>query len=100
MQRAYNFSKKYLIWAFLSLTLIYFVYHTYNGERGLIARDTLSKEYKTLLKSHQEIQQRRIRLEQKVTSLGAGNGQIDADLLNEHAKRLGYISQNEFMITD
>lgn len=93
-------SSKRLLIGFLILVLSYFVYHIYHGERGLIAKDSLEKEYAILQKTHNELIEKREKLENKINSLGAGDGQIDPDLLNEHAKKMGYIAPDEIMITD
>jgi cell division protein FtsB len=86
--------------AFIVLVLSYFIYHIYHGERGLIAQETLQSEYTELQKTYHTLHQQRLRLENKINSLGAGDGQIDPDLLVEHAKKLGYIAPDEIMITE
>jgi cell division protein FtsB len=93
-------SPKKNLFGFITLILCYFIYHIYHGERGLIAQESLEKEYAVLQKTHKELVAKRLRLENKINSLGAGDGQIDPDLLSEHAKKMGYIAPDEIMITD
>jgi cell division protein FtsB len=100
MKDTFFLSKKHLIWLFAVFILSYFMYHTYHGKRGLIAQERLTLEYASLKKNYTELHQERMRLENKITSLGAGDGQIDPDLLTEHAKKLGYIFPDEIMITE
>lgn len=91
---------KIIFFAFIALILSYFMYHIYHGDRGLIAQESLEKEYALLKETHQKLQEKRLKLENKINSLGVGDGQIDRDLLDEHAKKMGYIAPDEIMITD
>ena len=93
-------SAKKIVIVFMAFILIYFIYHIYHGERGLIAQKTLKSEYAQLQKTYRSLHQERLRLENKINSLGAGDGGIDKDLLVEHAKKLGYIAPDEIMITE
>lgn len=100
MISGYHISTKQMILGFLFFILAYFIYHTYHGERGLIAKEQLEQEYAVLSKTFEKVHQERLYLENKITSLGAGDGSIDPDLLTEHAKRMGYIYPDEILITD
>ncbi|MFT6071963.1 MAG: cell division protein FtsB [Alphaproteobacteria bacterium] len=93
-------SAKHMVWLFALFIFSYFIYHTYHGERGLIAQESLTKELQTLSKTHKILNQERLSLENKITSLGAGDGQIDPDLLGEYAKKIGYIMPDEILITE
>lgn len=90
----------YLLRSLILLVLAYFIYHIYHGDRGLISQEALRQEHHKLSKIHQNLKEKRIHLENKITSLGAGDGQIDPDLLSEYAKRMGYIMPNEVLITE
>jgi len=92
--------RRYFVHSFIVLFLGYFVYHTYHGERGLIAQKALKSEYAALKIEHKALKKQRISLENKITSLGAGDGQIDSDLLDEYAKKMGYIRPNEILIAN
>lgn len=100
MTYRYFLSTKYAVWFFIFIILGYFIYQIYHGERGLIAERALEVEYAELKDIYKKIHQDRMSLENKINSLGAGDGQIDADLLEENAKKLGYIAADEIMITD
>ncbi len=100
MNYLYFLSKRHIIWLFAVFVFGYFLYHTYHGKRGLIAQERLTLEYASLEKTYTKLHAKRMRLENKITSLGAGDGQIDPDLLTEHAKKQGYIFPDEIMITE
>lgn len=100
MNHLYFSSKRHLVWLFAMVVFSYFLYHTYHGKRGLIAQERLRVEYAALEKTYKKLHDTRMQLENKITSLGAGDGQIDPDLLTEHAKKQGYIFPDEIMITD
>lgn len=93
-------STKHIGWLVALLIFCYFIYHTYHGERGLIAQEALEAEYANLHKTYKKLHTERIGLENKITSLGAGTGEIDRDLLSENAKKQGYIFPDEILITD
>ena len=89
-----------LLLGFSVPVIIYFIYHAYHGERGLIAHEQLSIELATLKETYSHLHNKRVNLEAKISSLGAGDGQIDPDLLTEHARELGYVFPDEIMVTE
>ncbi len=93
-------SLKTVSWLLTAVTFSYFIYHTYHGERGLIAQKGLLEELADLQKTYQTLHAERTQLSEKIKGLGAGNAQIDADLLAEYTRNLGYAYPDEIMIVD
>lgn len=74
--------------------LAYFVYHILSGERGLLSYMHLSSELKEKQQILQSLISERELLEKKVELMG--NGNIDADTLDELAREnLGLIGEGE-----
>ena len=82
----------------LSLVVLFFGYHIFSGERGLLARPeldrkiALAKERLSLLNKHRDYLTHRIGLLQ--------SDSVDADLLEEKARdTLGLFGPNDVIIT-
>ncbi|MEM6603023.1 MAG: septum formation initiator family protein [Pseudomonadota bacterium] len=90
----------YILYASYFLIMSYFVFHIYNGERGLFARERLSAEINILQDKYEEIQAKRLKLEWKINNLGSGQGYVDPDLLSEYMRDLGYVRQDEILLLE
>lgn len=82
------------------LVISYFIFHIYQGERGLYARDKLAVKIESLEKELAEITQKRKKLEWKINHLGSGRGTVDPDLLLEHMRDLGYVRADEILLVE
>lgn len=78
----------------LFLITIYFIFHSFSGDRGVFAYMKLSSKLKEQTTTLNELLSERDALQRKVDLLHPKN--LDLDLLDEIARRdLGLISQTE-----
>jgi len=83
-----------MIWAFIIVIVIYALYHSLNGERGLFAFLRLKKQIEISQAQLEAIHSQRLKYERNVKLLR--NESIDLDLLDEQARRLlGYADKDE-----
>jgi cell division protein FtsB len=95
---AVRYRTTFMITFFLGAILVYFFYHIWHGERGLIAKEHLEKElsqYKTELAS---ITAERQNIYNKIKRLGSGGGMVDKDLLTEYLEKMGYTHPDDLMV--
>ncbi|MBA8667215.1 septum formation initiator family protein [Holosporaceae bacterium 'Namur'] len=79
------------------LLVIYFIYHSLNGERGIFAYRRLSKELEIKRSTLASLTTEKSRLENKVGLIG--KDKVDLDMLDELARRkLGLAGKNDIMI--
>lgn len=90
-------SENILLISIIILLFIYFVYHTINGDRGVLISFKLSEELQEKTKRLEEITKEKMLLEQKVHLLSPDS--LDLDLLDEIArKKLGLVGKDEVVI--
>ena len=83
--------------ALFIVTLVYFGYHTFEGDHGLLSLRDLNKEMTELEQKAAEVEARKAALETKVANLRRDN--LDLDLLDERARDvLGFHEPNEIII--
>lgn len=90
--------KQKSIWLTLTLTslILYFIYHSLSGERGIISLVKLRNTYSTLQEKLEKIRGERLNIEHKVNLLRSKS--LDLDLLEERAKKiLSYSKDNEII---
>ena len=88
------FKSQNIVDAFLILVLIYFIYNTIVGNRGLFSYISLNQEIPAAQKTLSTLQKEREIIENKIQLLTSDN--IDTDFLDELARRdLGLINENE-----
>ncbi len=88
-----------LINTLLSLLLIYFVFHSFYGNRGIIAYFTLSQRLQKSYSELESLRAERVELEHKVKLLRPES--LDQDMLDQEARRiLGIASPKEQVFTD
>jgi cell division protein FtsB len=86
-----------LIILIIILLFVYFVYHTINGERGVLVAFRLSHDLQEQSRKLEKITQERMVLDKRVKSLNSAS--LDLDLLDEIArKNLGLIGKDEFVL--
>lgn len=90
----------FMVLGFFVLMVSYFIFHIYHGERGLYAKETLEKRIAVLTDELTSLQTKRQGLERKIKNLGGGKGMVDADLLSEHMRDLGYVRSDEIMLLE
>lgn len=94
-----NNRKRLLINTLLSLLLIYFVFHSFYGNRGIIAYFTLSQKLQKSYSELESLRAERVELEHKVKLLRPES--LDQDMLDQEARRvLGIASSKEQVFTD
>ena len=94
-----NNYKRLLINTTLSLLLIYFVFHSFYGNRGIIAYFTLSQKLQKSYSELEGLRAERVELEHKVKLLRPES--LDQDMLDQEARRvLGIASPKEQVFTD
>lgn len=94
-----NNYKRLLINTILSLSLIYFVFHSFYGNRGIIAYFTLSQKLQKSYSELESLRAERVELEHKVKLLRPES--LDQDMLDQEARRvLGIASPKEQVFTD
>jgi cell division protein FtsB len=86
-----NSKKNNIINILLVFLLIYLVFHTIYGNRGIVAYYTLNKEVSKLSNQADDVFFKRILLEKQVKDLNAKN--IDKDLIDEYARKLLLLSE-------
>ncbi len=87
-------SKKLIFNGFLFLLLIYFVYHSFYGNKGIIAYFSLNQQLETAYISLESVRDERIELEHRVKLLRPDS--LDKDMLDQEARRvLGVAMPNE-----
>lgn len=86
---------KNLSLTFTSLLLIlYFIYHSFSGDRGIFVYLKLKAQYEELQNELELVRSQRLDLEHKVNLLQ--NNSLDLDILEEQVKaNLGYVKENE-----
>lgn len=90
-------SKAIVLNIFLILMISYFVYHSFNGQRGLFAYLSLKKELSEKNLELQKLKDERIALEHKVQLINPRT--LDLDMLDEIARNsMGLISSDEKVI--
>lgn len=94
-----NNHKRLLINSLLSLLLIYFIFHSFYGNRGIIAYFTLSQKLEKSYSELESLRAERVELEHKVKLLRPES--LDQDMLDQEARRvLGIASPKEKVFTD
>jgi cell division protein FtsB len=94
-----NNYKRLLINTILSLLLIYFVFHSFYGNRGIISYFTLSQKLQKSYSELESLRAERVELEHKVKLLRPES--LDQDMLDQEARRvLGIASPKEQVFTD
>ena len=77
----------------------YFLYHTVNGERGVLRYMLLKKEIAQAEKIAESYHKQKLKLEDKVRLLSSSS--LDLDMLEERAREvLNFASEDEFIILD
>lgn len=78
----------------MSFLILYFIYHSFSGERGVFVYLKLGTQYKELQNELESTRAERLAIEHKVNLLQ--NNSLDLDLLEEQAKSvLSYAKENE-----
>ena len=95
-----KYSNSFLIYAVSLLVLMYFIFHIFHGARGLYAEKNLDIDIKSLEVQLADLQKTRTNLEWKIKNLGGGNGRVDADLLSEYMRNLGYVKSDEVLLLE
>jgi cell division protein FtsB len=91
--------KRLIINLLLSLLLVYFVFHSFYGNRGIIAYFTLNQKLQKSYSELEDLRAERVELEHKVKLLRPES--LDKDMLDQEARRvLGVASPNEKVFTD
>ncbi|MBR2033445.1 MAG: septum formation initiator family protein [Alphaproteobacteria bacterium] len=86
-------------WLICGIAVFYFAFHTVNGERGLLKYLYLRQEILQAQKVAAEYSQQKHDLEVKVRHLS--NGSLDLDLLEERARIVLNLADNDdFIILD
>lgn len=87
-------NRKVVLFHLLNISLIfYFIFHSFVGNRGVIAYLNLSKHIEQSTKTLDELKSERISLNYKVDSL---KQVIDLDMLDQEAREsLGFAASNE-----
>lgn len=88
-----------LIWTLFAFSMVsYFVYHLFQGERGIISMIRLQKELEADEKILAHVQTERNTLEQKVNLLGPN---LDLDMLEERVRAvLHFALKGEVVINE
>ena len=93
-----NNYKKLLINVLLSLVLVYFVFHSFYGNKGIIAYFTLNQKLEKAYNELENLRAERVELEHKVKLLRPES--LDRDMLDQEARRvLGIASPKEQVFT-
>jgi cell division protein FtsB len=88
--------KKYLSYILLCLSLVYFIFHILQGERGLFALLKKQKELKEAESSIHILLEEKKTMERRVQLLGR---EVDLDMLEERVRtQLNYVYPNEKVI--
>ncbi|MCF8495361.1 MAG: septum formation initiator family protein [Alphaproteobacteria bacterium] len=75
----------------------YFIYHSIQGERGIVRLSVENREFASLSLKHDSLVREREQLEQKVVMLRPGS--VDPDFLEERAREvLGYVRPGEITV--
>lgn len=91
-------SRKIIFNILLSLLLIYFVFHSIYGNRGVIAYFTLNQRLEKAYSELESLRAERIELEHRVKLLRPES--LDRDMLDQEARRvLGVASPKEQVFT-
>ena len=85
--------KNRLVNFILIFLFIYFIFHTIYGNRGIIAYYQLKKEIESLSDQVDKLSFDRIILEKQAKDLSSNN--IDKDLLDQNAKKLLMLSEQD-----
>ncbi|MGL5719224.1 MAG: FtsB family cell division protein [Alphaproteobacteria bacterium] len=87
---------KSLVPSMLGLTLMYFIYHAIQGERGIFGWMELSRECEL---QERHLQALMLEKEELETKVGLMSKEIDPDLLEYQVRLLlGYAASNEMII--
>jgi cell division protein FtsB len=79
------------------LLVVYFIYHSLNGERGIFAYQRLSKDLENKKVALAKLNSEKNTLENKAKLMS--NGNIDIDMLDELARnKLGLAGKNEIVV--
>lgn len=88
--------KKYLSYILLCLSIVYFIFHILQGERGLFALLKKQKELKEAESCIQLLLEEKKTMERRVQLLGR---EVDLDMLEERVRtQLNYVYPNEKVI--
>ena len=93
--------KNILLTLFVVFLIFYFIYHSFNGERGIFVYLKLNSEYESLHNALDSARAERLEIEHKVNLLQPGS--LDLDVLEEQAKSvLSYAKEKEeiYIVTD
>ena len=86
-------------WLIGAVMIVYFAFHTVNGERGLLRYLFLKREIQQAQKVAAEYNHQKEILEGKVKHLS--NGSLDLDLLEERARIvLNLADEDDFVLLD
>lgn len=84
----------YAFRASIVLVGVYFAYHAFHGNHGLLAHAELEVSVATLEQRQQQLESRKVELERRVAALTAAT--LDQDLLDQRARQiLGLIGERE-----
>ena len=91
-------SKKLIFNILLSLLLVYFIFHSIYGNRGIIAYFKLNGQLEKAYRELEELRAERIEIEHIVKLLRPGS--LDRDMLDQAARKtLGLASPKEQVFT-
>ncbi|HCJ62123.1 MAG: septum formation initiator family protein [SAR116 cluster bacterium] len=83
----------------LSLAIVYFLYHFVQGDLGIVSMLRSQKHLEIVTQQHEELVLERQHLELRNALLGSNGNSIDADLLDEQARKiLGLAHPDELVI--
>ncbi|PCJ29631.1 MAG: hypothetical protein COA94_00865 [Rickettsiales bacterium] len=92
--RSFNFTRKTLSNALILLMLLYFVFHSIYGSRGILAYFTLQAELESSHKKLELLRAERLEVENRTKLLRPGS--LDRDMLDEKTRNvLGLSSPKE-----
>jgi cell division protein FtsB len=91
-------SRKWAIHILLAISLLYFIFHSIYGNRGIISYFKLNNRFQKATEELEDLRAERIEIEHRVKLLRPGS--LDKDMLEEQARSvLGVASPNEKVFT-
>ena len=97
VEKLFVLVKKYYIYFFLPLVLVYLLFNILDGNNGLLSHARLDSEIFNLQNKVKNIKSSNNLYEVKITSLQKQNGSLD--IIDEQIRNvLGYGKSNEFII--
>ncbi len=93
-KRSFEFTKKHAFYSVILLMLVYFVFHSIYGRRGIIAYFKLQSDFKESEKKLELLRAERLESENRTKLLRPGS--LDRDMLDEMTRNvLGFSSEKE-----